>query len=143
MIRYPVHFTGGSSAGAGMKTAWQTIASGHELNCSVPQEFEGDGSNPSPEDYFLLAVQNCFVATFKVFAEYSKLSFTDLNVESQLEVDRNGEGKILMKSMVLKIEITGVSDEKKARLLVDKTLNTGFIIQSVKTEIRPQVTLYP
>ncbi len=141
MIQYPVQFSGKSVAASGIKTSWDTVASGHELNCSVPSEFEGDGTNPSPEDYFLLALQNCFVATFKVFAEYSKLTFTDLSVQSELEVDRNSEGKITMKSMVLNILISGVSDEKKARLLVDKTLKTGFIIQSVKTEIIPHVTI--
>jgi hypothetical protein len=46
-----------------------------------------------------------------------------------------------MKSMALNIQIIGVSDEKKARLLVDKTLKTGFIIQSVKTEITPHVSI--
>jgi organic hydroperoxide reductase OsmC/OhrA len=141
MIQYPVQFSGKSVAVSGIKTSWDTVASGHELNCSVPAEFEGDGTNPSPEDYFLLALQNCFVATFKVFAEYSKLTFTDLSVQSELEVDRNSEGKITMKSMVLNIQISGISDEKKARLLVDKTLKTGFIIQSVKTEIIPHVTI--
>jgi organic hydroperoxide reductase OsmC/OhrA len=141
MIQYPVKFTGRSIASSGMKTSWHTMASGHELNCSVPAEFEGDGTNPSPEDYFLLAIQNCFIATFKVFAEYSKLTFHEVSIQSELEVDRNPEGKITMKSMALNIQITGVSDEKKARLLVDKTLKTGFIIQSVKTEITPHVSI--
>ena len=48
-----------------------------------------------------------------------------------------------MKSVTLKITLSGVSDEKKAKLLVDKTLAQGFIIQSVKSEIKSQVTILP
>lgn len=142
MIRYPVLFLGESNAVSGIRAPWQTMASGHELSCSVPTEFDGDGTHPSPEDYFLLAIQNCFVATFKVFAEYSKLTYSGLDVSSELVVDRSESGKVTMTELRLHIRLSGVSDEKKARLLVDKTLNTGFIIQSVKTEIIPLITIF-
>lgn len=141
MIQYPIQFFGQSDAGPGIQTSWSTEASGFSLNCSVPKEFEGDGTFQSPEDFFLLAVQNCFVATFKVYAKYSKLTFQQLSVGSELEVNKTESGNTVMKSVTLKITLSGVSDEKKARLLVDKTLAQGFIIQSVKSEIKSQVTI--
>lgn len=143
MIQYPVQFFGQSEAGPGIQKSWSTEASGFSANCSVPKEFEGDGTFHSPEDFFLLAVQNCFVATFKVYAQYSRLTFNQLSVGSELEVNKTESGNTVMKSVTLKITLSGVSDEKKARLLVDKTLAQGFIIQSVKSEIKSQVTILP
>ena len=143
MIQYPIQFFGQSDAGPGIQKSWSTESSGFSANCSVPKEFEGDGTFQSPEDFFLLAVQNCFIATFKVYAHYSKLAFNQLTVESELEVNKTESGTTVMKSVSFKITLSGVSDEKKARLLVDKTLAQGFIIQSVKSEIKSQVTILP
>ncbi len=141
MIQYPIQFFGQSDAGPGIQKSWSTEASGFAVNCSVPKEFEGDGTFNSPEDFFLLAVQNCFVATFKVYAHYSKLVYEQLSITSELEVNKTESGSTLMKSVSLKITLSGVKDEKKAKLLVDKTLAQGFIIQSVKSEIKSQVTI--
>ena len=143
MIQYPIQFFGQSDAGPGIQKSWSTEASGFAANCSVPKEFEGDGTFQSPEDFFLLAVQNCFIATFKVYAHYSKLTFNQVTVEGELEVNKTGAGNTVMKSISLKITLSGVSDEKKSRLLVDKTLAQGFIIQSVKSEIKSQLTILP
>lgn len=143
MIQYPIQFFGQSDAGPGIQKSWSTEASGFAANCSVPKEFEGDGTFQSPEDYFLLAVQNCFIATFKVYAHYSKLTFDQLKIESELEVNKAEAGSVMMKSVSLRIVLAGITDEKKARLLVDKTLAQGFILQSVKTEIKSHVTILP
>lgn len=143
MIQYPIQFFGQSDAGPGIQKSWSTESSGFATGCSVPKEFEGDGTFQSPEDYFLLAVQNCFIATFKVYAHYSKLAFNQLTVESELEVNKTETGNVVMKSVTLRIDLSGVSDEKKARLLVDKTLAQGFILQSVKSEIKSHVSITP
>jgi organic hydroperoxide reductase OsmC/OhrA len=135
MISYPVSFHGLSEASSGIKNEWKVISSGLASTCSVPKEFEGSGGAFSPEDFFLLSLQNCFVATFKVFAEYSRLSFDKLNVTGELIVDKNENLKPIMKACKLIIELTNPSDKKKAELLIKKTLENGFILQSVKTEI--------
>ena len=135
MITYPVSFYGKSEASAGIQNDWQVTSSGFSSSCAVPREFEGCGGAFSPEDLYLLALQNCFVATFKVYAEYSKLNFTQLQVSGELIVDKNENNKPVMKTLKLKIEITQASDKKKAELLIKKTLENGFILQSVKTEI--------
>jgi organic hydroperoxide reductase OsmC/OhrA len=135
MVNFPVAFIGQSQATSGIKTAWMTSASEGESACCIPPEFEGQGGNFSPEDFFLLALQNCFVATFKVYAEYSKLSFTNLQVKGELIVDKNDDGKPVMKDFNLMIEIDEVQDQKKALLLIKKTLSNGFILQSVKTNV--------
>lgn len=135
MIQYPITFKGGAEAGPGMADNWNVYASRFESTCCVPQEFEGEGGTFSPEDYFLLSLQNCFIATFKVFAQYSRLTFKNLEVAAELIVDKGENHKVVMKSLHLKINLSGVSDEKKTQMLVKKTLENGFILQSVKTEI--------
>jgi organic hydroperoxide reductase OsmC/OhrA len=135
MLNYPITFKGSASAPSGMKTSWEVEASGFSEKCCVPAEFEGQGGTFSPEDFFLLSLENCFVATFKVYAEYSKLNFRALNLKSQLIVDKDESGKPMMSAVHFDIEIVEASDEKKATLLVYKTLESGFILRSVKTKI--------
>lgn len=140
MISYPITFKGGAEAGPGMAERWSVFASRFEGTCCVPEEFEGGGGTFSPEDYFLLALENCFIATFKVYAHYSKLSFQNLEVSASLVVDKGEDHKVTMKSLHLAIQLTG-ADEKKAQLLVKKTMDNGFILQSVKTAITYELTL--
>jgi uncharacterized OsmC-like protein len=135
MITYPVSFYGKSQAGYGIKNPWDTSSSNMTSGCSVPVEFEGAGGSFSPEDYFLLSLQNCFVATFKVYSEYSKLIFETITITSELIVDKSEENKPIMKTIILHVELFHPSDEKKAHLLIKKTVENGFILQSVKTEI--------
>jgi organic hydroperoxide reductase OsmC/OhrA len=141
MITYPVSFHGTSEATAGIQKEWKVSSSDFAVTCSVPREFEGSGSTFSPEDFFLLSLKNCFVATFKVYAEYSRLSFDLLKVTGELIVDKDENNKPVMKKLKLKIEISNPSDKKKADLLVKKTLENGFILQSVKTEVHSE-TIY-
>jgi len=140
MIKYPITFQGSCDATPGISTSWETQATDTKLQCSVPVEFEGKGEFASPEDYFLMAVMNCFVATFKVYALYSKLAFKDLQLTAALTVDKNIEGKPCMKSVELLVNLTGVATPERARLLVDKVLANGFILQSIKTELTIQLT---
>ena len=141
MINYPVSFFAESTAPSGLKTSWDVRSSDFEAVCSVPKEFEGNGGSFSPEDFFLLSLQNCFVATFKVYAEYPKLNFDRLDVHGELIVDKDDNQKPMMKIVNLKIAIHNVSDQKKAALLAKKTIENGFILQSVKTEIRHELIL--
>lgn len=135
MITYPIKFEGSALAPQGIATTWSTGASDFTFNCSVPKEFEGPGSECSPEDFFLMAAMNCFVATFKVYAHYSKFSFESLNVSAELIVDKNAEGKPCMKSVVLHALFKGAANHERAKSLVQKVMANGFILQSLKTEV--------
>ncbi len=141
MINYPVSFFGESLSTSGIASPWKVKSSHFNSTCSIPKEFEGPGSDLSPEDYFLLALQNCFVATFKVFAKYSALEFEELLVHAELVVDKDSDAKPFMKLLNLKIDLKNASDLKKATLLVKKTLENGFILRSVKTQITTEVNI--
>jgi len=141
MISYPIFFEASAHAHSGMQDDWKISALDYNGVCTIPKSFEGAGGNFTPEDYFLLSVINCFVASFKVYATYSKFEFKNLDVSGKLEVGLNEESQPRMKSVHLKIKITGASNEKKAQVLTDKVLKSGFIIQSVKSEITHELEI--
>jgi organic hydroperoxide reductase OsmC/OhrA len=89
MTKYPVSFFGHSNSTPGIETSWHTQASEFKLECAVPKEFDGGGLNLSPEDFYLLALQNCFLATFKVYGHFSKLNFEKVEVKCELLIWMN------------------------------------------------------
>jgi len=139
MTKYPVSFFGHAQATSGIENNWSTQASDYELKCAVPKEFDGGGQGLSPEDLYLLALQNCFIGTFKVYAHYSKLQFDKIEMKSELVVDLDDSKKPIMRKIILHIDIFNASDLKKSQLLAKKALDNGFILQSVKTEIISEI----
>lgn len=133
MIHYPMEFTSETVALNGVNSNWTTRSKYEESQLSIPPEFMGPGGALSPEDLFNQALTNCFVATFKVYAENSKLTFENLKVESKLVVDLDDRRRPVMKEFFLKAHISSPSNPDKAILLAKKASETGFILNSVKT----------
>jgi organic hydroperoxide reductase OsmC/OhrA len=134
MIQYPMTFTTESNSPSGIQSRWQVLVSGLEAQAAVPTEFEGPGGGYSPEDFYVLALTNCFVATFKVFAEKSKLSFKSLKASGRLTVDRDAGGVPWMKSFHLAVHLDGCAEAEKADRLMKKVSQSCMILNSVKTE---------
>ena len=135
MIQYPITFKVNSKTSPGLNTTWVASTLHHETECAVPQEFEGPGGALSPEDLFAHALTNCFIATFKVYAEHSKLSYKELTAHSVLTVDLNENKKPIMKRLDLQATITHPSSVDRSKLLAKKAFDSGFILNSVKTEL--------
>ena len=79
MVKYPMSFKAQAHSPAGIQSPWSSKAEAmpeKPLTLAIPPEFEGPGGGFSPEDLYLLALENCFVATFKVFAEKSRTYVT-------------------------------------------------------------------
>lgn len=135
MINYPISFFAQARSAAGIQTPWtlesQTIGS----ICAVPPEFEGPGGALSPEDLFTQALASCFVATFKVYAEKSKINFESLHVEAHLIADLNDLKKPVMKNCLLQVSIRGCESPERIKTLAEKAFKSGFILNSVKTEM--------
>ena len=143
VAQYPISFFATSRAEAGIHTGWTTESSGFGTHCSIPPEFEGPGGGLSPEDLFAQSLTNCFLATFKVFAEKSKLHFTLLEATTELKVDLDLLKRPVMKSAVVKVLITGASSVDRAKLLAQKAFTSGFILNSVKTELTLELDVTP
>jgi organic hydroperoxide reductase OsmC/OhrA len=141
MIKYPLQFNAKARASSGIENCWNAQSEGTDLKMAVPPEFEGPGGALSPEDLYAQALTNCFVATFTVLAEKSRVTYAALNVESSLVVDRDEASRPVMKAIHLCITVTGASDLARASRLVDKALQGGFILNSVKTKITHELVM--
>lgn len=140
MLQYPLLFRVQANASAGIGGAWNALVSSpsHQLPpvvCAIPPEFSGPGNGFSPEDLYAMALLNCFIATFRVMAEHSKLNFSDLGGQAVLEVDRNSSGVPWMARIRLTLRLSGTDDEAKAKRLLEKAAKSSMILNSVKTEI--------
>lgn len=142
MIRYPMNFDSQAKLEPAQGGAWLVQSGMHSLSCAVPPEFQGPGGGFSPEDLFAQALLNCFVATFRVYADNSKLSFKELTGSIRLVVDLDDTSrKPVMKSAQIRAQIRGASDADRARLLAQKAFQSGFILNSVKTAVSFELVL--
>ena len=135
----PLLFKAQTESQPGTQQLWQSQSLDLSLPCAIPPEFKGPGGGLSPEDFFVQAMTNCFLATFKVIAENSKLHYGRIHFDSDLFVDKNDQQKTVMKKCHFKITLTNVEQKEKANLLIKKAFETGFILNSVKTELSYEI----
>jgi organic hydroperoxide reductase OsmC/OhrA len=141
MIKYPILFHSDVNSLSGINSIWTIKSQNISNSCAIPEEFEGPGGALSPEDLYAQALTNCFVATFKVFAEKSKLEFESVSCKGELIVDLDEHKKPCMKSFKLRAQIKNANSVDKAKLLAEKAFKTGFILNSVKTELSFELVL--
>ena len=134
MIQYPLSFSAESQSPSGIATLWSTETSNGKVSAAIPPEFEGPGNGFSPEDFYVLALTNCFIATFKVFAEKSKLNYQDITAKGHLTLDRDEKGVPWMKTFLLKVHLSGCIEEEKAQRILNKVSQSCMVLNSVKTE---------
>lgn len=141
MIQYPIQFSTKATALCGMSTSWKVRSSDFEMEIAIPPEFEGPGGTWSPEDLFAQALTNCFLATFKVLAEKSKVTYEGISVTGELTVERDEMKRPIMKAFHFLIQLNSPSDVERAKRLAEKALQSGFILKSVKTEISHELVV--
>lgn len=134
MIKYPLHFSSLSKSSSGIDSVWQTQAGNLTSALAIPPEFQGPGGGLSPEDLYCQALTNCFIATFKVYAQMSKLQFNSVSADSILTVDLDENKKPVMKSLEVRVQIKDPANPDKAILLAERAAKSGFILNSVKTK---------
>ena len=137
MFNYPIKFKVQAEAFSGIQTPWTTKALSYdcEFPVSVPIEYLGPGKGVSPEDLFAMALQNCFIATFKVFAEKSKLEYKSILIESELEVDLDENKRGWMARINMVIKLTGSINKEIAQHVLTKTSQGCMVLNSVNTKI--------
>jgi uncharacterized OsmC-like protein len=135
MIRFPMSFEVAASSKAGSSSLWKGEAEGLiPIVCAIPTEFMGPGGGYSPEDLFALSLLNCLIATFKVYAEKSKIDFAEIKGKIQLTVDRlSGQNGFALTQANIFIDITGASDAERARKVLDAAIKDCAVSNSIKT----------
>lgn len=141
MISYPMSFSANVSSNAATSDHWAVRASDLSSSCAIPNEFGGPGGAFSPEDFFVLALSNCFVATFKVYAQASKFSFDEIHVQGNLVLDKVEGNQPMAKSCEIYVSLDGVTDLSRAVMILKKVARSGILLNSVKTELHFDFTV--
>jgi organic hydroperoxide reductase OsmC/OhrA len=136
MNEFPMNFESSSHSQSGINTSWETIAFNRQIDCAVPKEFDGPGEGFSPEDLYSMALMNCFIGTFKVMAEKSKLEYDDIKAQANLRLNVGNSGKPWMDEMELKIILKNPDDQDRALRILDLVSKNSMIINSVKTKVK-------
>lgn len=135
MVNYPVDFEAKAEASQDSDDWSLATLEGLETEMSTPEDFGGDSENPSPEDLFNASLSSCILATFKITAERKDLDYQKITVNSKTSLDRNEDGRPVMKSAELQVEVKGVSDIELAKEVARITEKNCFIHNSVKTDV--------
>ena len=140
MINYPLFFQARASAAPGILKKWSSSAADlSPISCAIPKEFHGQGDGYSPEDLMAMAVINCFIATFKVFAEKSGLSFKEITLSAHLEINRNSSGTVGLTSLRVDVHLQGSSDSSKARTILEETRKNCLMANALKIQVDYQM----
>lgn len=133
MIKYPLYFKASASSKAGICSPWLSSSGAlNPIQCAIPLEFQGPGTGYSPEDLLTIAVINCFVATFKVFAEKTSLSYGTIEAEGHLEINRDSSGKVGVTKLGITIIVQNPSDIEKTKLLLNEAKKNCLMANALK-----------
>lgn len=112
------------------------------LASAAPAEFGGPGDLWSPETLLAAAVADCFVLSFKAIARASKFEWLALGCDAEgvLErVDRVTHFTEFQLNVVL--SVASGTDEKRARLLLEKAEQSCLITNSLKARCHLELAI--
>jgi organic hydroperoxide reductase OsmC/OhrA len=135
MIKYPLQFPADAKAKSGIQTPWEAKSSSFPaIPCAIPHEFYGPGGAYSPEELFGLAAINCLIATFKVFAEKSSLSFEEISGNAVVIVDRPQGKSVGITQLQITLKVTGSSNREKALQLLEEAKKNCLVTSAMNVE---------
>ena len=98
-----------SSSPQGVGALWKSQSGDlPPIPSAIPPEFMGPGKGYSPEDLFAISVLNCMIATYKVYCEKSKISFSEIRGKAILTVDMQ-EGSLKMTHLHITFDFQSTS----------------------------------
>ncbi len=134
MIKFPMKFEVQAAASAGIQANWTGQSDQlPPIPSAIPPEFMGPGGGYSPEDLFALALLNCLIATFKVYAEKSKAEFKEIKGKVVLTVDKVLPQGFAMTHAEIFFDIAGSTDPEKLRKVLDSAIKDCAVSNSMKT----------
>lgn len=120
---------------------WFTASENGSLEVGIPPQFGGDSEELSPEELYGLSLLNCYLATFKTLAGQGSFTYQQVDVDGEIVVDRDDDGKPWMSEMHLDVTVTDPEPEDQLDDLHEQTLENCFIHRSVRTEIVTDLTV--
>lgn len=133
----PMQFPAEARSEFGIEKDWAGRASvgAPDLKFGVPKEFGGPGTGLSPEDLFVSALVNCYIATFKVIAQNSKIQFARIEGSGVLTLDKDSGGETWFTSALLKFNVSGAANVERTQRLMERVSKQCMVINSVKTAV--------
>jgi len=106
------------------------------LRVALPQVFDGEGEQWSPEHLFLSSLSSCFMTTYLVFAKKMQfeISHFDCNIIGQVELV-DGHYEFTTVNIYPKVYIAVEAYRQKAIAALEKTQKYCLVSQSVKSRI--------
>jgi len=134
MTKFPIKFEVSAKAKAGVLKSWQCSAPNLEpITVGVPVEFNGPGKVYTPEDLYGLAIINCLIAVYKYLCEKNNVTFESIEAKIVVSMNKKPENdELIISHLDITFNLTKPSDEKEARLLLEKALQVCPITNSVK-----------
>ena len=111
-----------------------TTESRDRFEIGIPPEFGGEFDGPAPENYYAVALTNCYGATFKVMAANSDLEFERMTADGTLRL-RPDDGDTVVDSFDLDVELAAETVDRKTEILLERTQDHCFILQSVDFDV--------
>ena len=112
------------------------------IHFTAPPQFGGLEGRWTPEDLLLSSIGSCFATTFRALADYSKLTYSDLEVEVSGSVHKASSGYVF-NEIVTRPLLTMVSgtDQERALRLLHKTQELCLITRalSVSQAFEPNI----
>ncbi len=102
---------------------------------SPPVEFDGPGTEWSPEELFMASISNCLVLSFRVISKMSKFDWLTIECESQGVLDKV-DRQIKFTKVFTKATLTvnAGADKEKAEKLLEKAERACFITNTLSCE---------
>ena len=113
--------------------SWATESRG-QFEVGIPPEFGGEFDGPAPENYYAVALTNCYVATFTVIADNSDLEFEELVANGTLKL-RPDDGTTAVDSFELAVELHTGAATRKTDVILERTREHCFILDSVDFDV--------
>ena len=107
------------------------------VKVATPPEFPGGVEGVwSPEHLYVASVSSCFMTSFLAIADFSKLEYENLSIESEGLLNKS-DGKYVMSKITLRpvLVITDPNQESKAYRLLEKADQICLITRSIKSEV--------
>ena len=139
-----MNFEAESTAKAGIQQTWNAKADSYPpIISSIPAEFGGPGGGYSPEDLFALALVNCLIATFKVYAEKSNVVYDEIKAHAKLTLDKDPAGaSLLMTQVETTFDITGAQDKEKVKKTLESSIQHCAVSNSIKSGKTYQINIH-
>jgi peroxiredoxin-like protein len=112
------------------------------IHFTAPPEFGGLEGRWTPEDLLLCAVASCYTTTFRALAEYSKLEYSDLEVEVEGSIRKTDSGYAFNEIVIRpNLTISGEGEHARALRLLQKAKAVCLVSRalSVEQRLEPQL----